>query len=735
MRSVIMRLDLTATSLFRDDELNLEKDLNFIFGKNGTGKSTITNLIQNTKSHDYDVRVFQGFESVLGEDEKLNAVVLGEENKSINDEIKEKENHIKRIISEIEEIRLTISKPENIEVENFFTKHEKALKDLNIKKGLIDKIYTDSARVIAQNRNLVENARSYNKNVFKTEISKGLRLEIEEIERFEAILKSEKKYAKNIPFPKIRLEMYLNSINEILDTKVEAKIIIEELRNNPKKIEFAQTGIEIHSEGDKCAFCGSGISTERIDTLKSYFSADEVSALKSRIKLGKQKIEEQISILTELEIEIVDFYPDFIDSAKIIEKEVSDLKSVQLAFLKALRNSLEEKGKYLFERKEKLLLDIPVDFHEIEKKYIELVKLNSDFANNLIEKQRNAKQKLRYHEVKKLVDSFGLETEIDILDIFEGIVKNSKTEIEQEVAKIKMKETERGLIEKSISSLLEKTKNTKKIAENITKKLKALVTFELVRKEDGEQEFYEIKGVNGEIRPINELSTGEKNIIAFLYFIEKLNEVNDETEIKDRIIIFDDPMNSNDDAMQYLIIDELQKLMKRCKKSSNTDKFVLLTHNVFFYLNCSYEEKIGRDNKNPFDANNFYRLLSDNNLTKVVKIENKKQDFKTNYEALWHELSFLYDNDKPEMMLNPIRRIIETFIIFNGKEDFYKDNKDAKNLFNTNSHYFSDLEADLNGKTREEIKEMMKQCFRANGAENHFNKHWKNASGLIAAIG
>jgi len=726
-----MLLDLTNSNLFREDELNLEKDINFIFGKNGTGKSTITSLIEKAIDTVFDVRVFQGFESVLGEDEKLNAVVLGEENKSINQQIKGKEKEIEGIISEIEEIILTISKPEDTEVENFFIKHEKALKVWEDKQDEIDKFYTDSARVISQKNQFVENARSYNKNVFKKEIERSVRLEKDEIEKFEAILKSAKKFAKSVSFPKIALEKYLDSVNEILNTKVEAKIIIEELQNDHQKLEFAQTGVEIHNEGDKCAFCGNEILRERLDTLKKYFSADEVNTLKDRIKQGKQKIEQQIKVIEELKIDINEFYPDFIESANSLEKEISNLKTEQLIFFRELGISLEEKEKHLFEEKESLQIDIPIDFDEISKKYAELVRINGDFANNLIEKQKDAKNLLRYHEVKKLVDNFGLEIEKEKLSNLEEIEKNFKKDMEGEMVKIGYKKEEIKRIRESISALLKQTKNTKKLAENITGKLKTSVTFELVRKEEGDQEFYEVKGVNGEIRSIKELSTGEKNIIAFLYFIEKLNEVNENTEKKTKIIVFDDPMNSNDDTMQYLIIDELQKIMKKCGRKASSDKFVLLTHNVFFYLNCSYEVKNRRDKIDPFEESNFYKLLSDSKQTRVIKIENKNQDFKTNYEALWHELAFLYDKDKTEMMLNPIRRIIETYITFNGKADFYKDNKDAKNLFNTNSHYFPDLEADLNGKTREEIKGMMKQCFRSNGAENHFNKHWKNASGVL----
>lgn len=726
-----MHLDLTDSNLFKDDNLILDKDINFIFGKNGTGKSTITSLIEKTMDTDFNIRIFQGFDSVLGEDEKLNAVILGEENTSVNQQVKEKDKEILEITSGIEKIKLTISEPKDSKVENFHTKYHKAFKEKKDKENEIDRFHTNSARQISRNSQLVENARSYNKNVFKSEIIKGKYLEKNEIEKFEETLKSEKKLAKNITFPTIGLEKYLDSVNEILNEKVESKIIVEELQNDSQKLSFAQTGMELHNEGENCAFCGNKVSEERLHSLKSYFSADEVKNLSDRIVKGKQLISQQIKQLTELKVTKSDFYPDFIESVNTLEKKLADLKDVQLGFFRNLEENLEEKEKHLFEQKESLELEIPRSFNEISKEYSALVEENNDFSNNLIENQENAKSTLRYHEVMKLVDDFQLGIKNTELDSLEKNEENAKEDIEGELAKIKEKEDKIQILRESISKLLKQTKNTRKLAENINEKLKTSVTFGLIRKEENEQEFYEVKGTNGEIRSIKELSTGEKNIIAFLYFMEKLNEVNESSEKGDRIIVFDDPMNSNDDTMQYLIIDELQKLMKKCQRKNNSDKFILLTHNVFFYLNCSFEVKNRRDKKDPFTESNFYRLLSDNKLTKIIRIMNRNQDFKTNYEALWHELVFLYDEDKTEMMLNPIRRIIETYIIFNGKEDFYKDNKDAKNLFNTNSHYFSDLEADLNGKTREDIKNIMKQCFKSNNVENHFNKHWKNANSVI----
>lgn len=58
----------------------------------------------------------------------------------------------------------------------------------------------------------------------------------------------------------------------------------------------------------------------------------------------------------------------------------------------------------------------------------------------------------------------------------------------------------------------------------------------------------------------------KKISLRFCIFLKKLKEVKVGNS-KPKLIIFDDPMNSNDDTMQYVIIEELQKLMRLCKKS------------------------------------------------------------------------------------------------------------------------------------------------------------------------
>lgn len=79
------------------------------------------------------------------------------------------------------------------------------------------------------------------------------------------------------------------------------------------------------------------------------------------------------------------------------------------------------------------------------------------------------------------------------------------------------------------------------------------------------------------------------------------------------------------------------------------------------------------------------------------------------------------------MLLNPIRRIIETFTKFNciNKSNMLSHVTGAKKLFNVNSHSIDDLEAELNGKNKQEILKIMRKCFEEEGAKDHFDKYCK----------
>ena len=101
-------LDLSNEERFETNTFTIDKNITFIFGKNGTGKTTLTNLLKDNAT-DYEVSVFQGFETVVSESNMLDAVILGKDNVEIDKKIAEKNAEIEKIKSDVERIEKNIS--------------------------------------------------------------------------------------------------------------------------------------------------------------------------------------------------------------------------------------------------------------------------------------------------------------------------------------------------------------------------------------------------------------------------------------------------------------------------------------------------------------------------------------------------------------------------------------------------------------------------------------------------
>ena len=713
-----MKIDLSNEELFYENEINFDKNLNFVFGKNGTGKSTLTKLLKEYGEQDYDVRVFQGFENMVGENNRLNAVILGEENNEIAQEIEIKKEDIKKKKEEIDKINLEIKEPKD-NSENLWKKFEKIKKNINQKNSQTQDFYTDSAAKIKKMTDPQISKTTYNKNDFISEKKNAKLLGEADIKSLKKLIKTEVKMAQEIEFPSINLQNELEKINSILGKKVEEKVKIKRLENNEEKRNFAKKGLHLHKVGEICSFCGNIIKQEEYEELEKYFLADDIEEFQKEIEIFKDNYKKIIESIENIKFDKNNFYPNNIERLSQIIEEYEAIKEDIIKILKNFLENLEKKD--IFKENEKIFIDnISLNFNKISKEYGDLVKSNNN--SNLAKEKENAKANLRYHYIKLELDNFKEEIKLNEVKKLEEESSKYETEIENKKNEITKINNEIKKLNLEISQLEAQTKNEKKMVENINKKIKNYTSFELVHKEDIEGKgFYNVKCLRtNEDRDITQISTGEKNIIALLYFIEKLNEIN-EVETRDKLIIFDDPMNSNDDTMQYLIIEELTNLIKNLDKN---DKFIVMTHNVHFYINLKYR-------KENYNNNTFIRLVSDSKKTKINYIKNKDEDFKTSYKSLWNEISILfalpYCDINPAILLNPIRRIIETYVNFNGLEqsDFLSKVEGAKKFFDVNSHSIDDLEADLNGKSKENIIEIFKECFEKNNSIEHFKIFWK----------
>ena len=709
--------------LFEGKELELSSK-NFIFARNGSGKSTLSKAIYNQKQSEFEVHVFNGFDSLIGENENLDAFSL-----AVN--ASEKEAEIKELKEKITKTEQDLSLVKKILVEKNGENEEPTLYDeclekrrvFNEQDRKIQKFYKDSARTISLKTDpvIVDNPRSYNKKSFESEIKNACRLEETDINLYRRILQSVPKEIAPISEKKINFENYIKAVNEIISSKVVERVLIDRL-DNQRKINFAKEGLEIHKEENICSFCGNELSDEVLMELERYFSADEVKELQNRIKVGKEKITNLLNeIVANDKISTDDFFPDLKDEVEKESEKVNESLAEQKSYLEILLKTLEQKESNLFVESEKLELFVPnnVNYSEINR----LIEIHNKNVLDIKNKQKDARDAIRYREIKLLLEDFqydvrierltGLKREKEEKELAYSHKKNEKEELEQILAKY------RSQVDKL------KPKAEKQAIERINKKLRLKVSWELDHVDNENLGYYRIKE-GDQYRSVKQLSTGEKNVIAFLYFIERLEEVK-EGRKKNKIIVFDDPMSSNDDKMQYLIIWELQRLYQgkdRDKFNKDRDIMVILTHNIHFYLNVQPHGNFkDKKDRTKYDKNNFYRI----DHHEFIKILSEKDDFKTNYEAMWVELKDLYECGHKLSMLNTMRRIIETFLKFNAlnQEIFYKDNEQYLKLFNVNSHGIDDTSAVQYTETIDEMRALFYQIFKDNQYEEHFEHFWK----------
>lgn len=680
------------------------KRKNFIYGKNGTGKSSITQEILKQYSESHTVLIFQGFQSVIAENGKLNAISLGDKNSELQPQIDIQNEVVKKLYKDLMYVNETN--------DNTLAKLKNAKEKSRELERKIESFYKKAASRI-KNEHSAWTGIKYDKNDFEKDINFADSLSDKEI----MLYKNNEKQTtmdniKKTYINDVKAEGFLDSVNNIITVNITESAVLN--FQSKEKMNWVKEGLHIHKEGELCAFCGSIVNKRRLEELNSYFN-DEMKDLEKKIddeilKINNKKVEvENIK-----QVDRNNFYPNFHSEIDKLNLEIMNIKDKYSTYYDVMLQTLKEKKENIFLPLKKLVIDTPSDFSEIIQKNNDLFEKNLNFNNNLEEIKKDAQRKLKLNEVsRELNENDYFEMKMKLVEL-----QNHEKEMQQN---FNNQQNKLSTEEQKLKELISKTVDESKAAENINKLLTSLgnQSFTLVNVKEGEQKGqYNIKGHDNVYRDIETLSSGEKNIVAFLWFISKLED-NDIQTKDNMIIIFDDPMNSNDDTVQYLIITELQKLLRNIGKR----QLFILTHNVHFYINTRYQWWTGSSKPN-YDKTT-YHLIKNGVKTRVNRISNKDDDLKTSYDALWSEVKWLNSYKKPDMMLNPLRRIFETYQKFNKIEDMFYNDTEASKLFNVNSHSIDDFEADLNGKSEVELMKKVERIFFDLGAEEHFNHYWK----------
>ena len=158
------------------------------------------------------------------------------------------------------------------------------------------------------------------------------------------------------------------------------------------------------------------------------------------------------------------------------------------------------------------------------------------------------------------------------------------------------------------------------------------------------------------------LSEGEKTFVTFLYFYHLLKgSVSDSGMTTDRVVVFDDPVSSLDSDILFIVGSLIKGLFDEVRLGTGHIKQIfVLTHNVYFHKEVTYSRK--RPNNGVLREETFW-------IVKKPGLESKlaaqmTNPIKTSYELLWAEVR------KPERsnlaIQNTLRRILENYFKLSG---------------------------------------------------------------------
>lgn len=161
------------------------------------------------------------------------------------------------------------------------------------------------------------------------------------------------------------------------------------------------------------------------------------------------------------------------------------------------------------------------------------------------------------------------------------------------------------------------------------------------------------------------LSEGEKSFITFLYFYHLIRgSVSSSGMTADRIIVFDDPVSSLDSDVLFIVSSLIKRVLDDAWAGNKQVKQVfVLTHNIYFHKEVSYDSKRQQGGCRAHETFWIVRKQDDVSVLKGYD----HNPIKTSYELLWSEVRNA--NRSKLTIQNTLRRILESYFKLLGNMD------------------------------------------------------------------
>ena len=315
-------------------------------------------------------------------------------------------------------------------------------------------------------------------------------------------------------------------------------------------------------------------------------------------------------------------------------------------------------------------------------------------------------------------------------------------------------------LESHLRELASQTINTEAAMISINKLLKdsGFEGFEL-RAKRGDANTYEVVRPDGSVA--RHLSEGERNFIAFLYFYFQLHgSLSSNGETRDRIVIIDDPVSSMDTGALFIVAALVRRLVDICANNymethgsderDHIKQIFVLTHNAYFFREASYNRV------KDYEIASFHLVQKRDNrssVTRCVRNCREAPSRKENYTPVTNSYAVLWDEYRelasPNPLLNVMRRILEHYFLqlcgYDGEDLRTKilvDNRDrfvttcddgtedasalrqAESILSYLNHEMTGLGDDLyyieHSANAEDLRNIFREIFVHMGQEQHY---------------
>ncbi len=724
-----------------------ESRISIIYGKNGSGKSTISKSLCNVESdlscslldqNDKPLSIPQNHIFVFNEDyindkiavqnDGLSAVILFGEQVEIDKQIEEANEKLEdyqRFIDDQESIKNGLENDKN---SNSYKYKINNLKDkLKSSDNWVEREFSISGRRHNISTNILD--RIFNKPV----ISKSREEAFNHFQELKSIIGtgSQEKISDTMKPLMVENDFFQN-ITQLLAEKIEKPV----LNDRDKRIIeiYSQKGsryiTEVKSVFEKedqniCPYCFRPINSEEksiiLSEIEKILSEEAKNHQRELAKYDKSIAE----MMTKLD-KIINIADNFIDIYANEYETVESQYRIVNSLLSQYGQSVEDKINSLY---------TPISFSD--NNIIQEIKKLNDAISRLEEKRNIYNQQIEEIDKSKKRAS-DWNREIAYWEFSEDYIEYQEAYNNYQECCRKMTDyiTEFNKLKEEIANLNNKKKNVV-IAKDMINKALSYVFFSNNRLQldvGAESGKYYLISNGIKVTP-DKVSTGERNIIALCYFFTQMLDNHNSTDnfTDEYFIVIDDPISSFDRENQVGVITYLKCQLSKIFYGNKNSKILLLSHD----LSTVYDlEKAGEEIGEQFNLKNKF---VENYELKERQIDNTKH-----IDMHRHEYSLLmkeiYKYAKGENSLlsdltigNSMRRLLEAHGTFLYKKgiDALTTNEDILDLCKNHKNYFRNYmyRLVLNGESH--LEERVLSLKDTNFFENYTSDQLKDTAQKI----